>query len=106
MPEVRTIRVITNFDKPTGSVRLFFNQLMFWGFLVGAEGGSRMWFGGSWVIDVMVVTLVIMAAIAMSTKTLQIEAKMTTAEIRRWVAAGMPLDIKEWRRAEKERLVA
>jgi hypothetical protein len=104
MSEVRMIRLIQH--EPTSSVRLFFNQLMFWGFLVGTEGFSRMWFGGSWVVDVMLIVVVIVWGITMSVRATGVEVNMTTAEIRRWVAAGTPRDVKEWRRAEKERLSA
>jgi hypothetical protein len=106
MAEVRTIRVITNEEKPTGMVTQFIRQAMFWSFLVGAEGGSRMWFGGSWVVDVMIVALVITWMITMIVRSTQVEVRMTPSEIRRWVGAGMPLQVKEWRASEKTRLVS
>jgi hypothetical protein len=106
MAEVRTIRMIANSGKSIGPVRSLWNNVVFWTFLVGAEGISRMWFGGSWVIDVMIVTVVAVWATTTSVRSAQVEVNMTPAEIRRWVAAGMPLEIKEWRASEKARLAS
>jgi len=103
MADVKTIGVST---KQTGVVTMFFRHVVIWGFLVGAEAGSHLWFGGSWVIDMMILTALVLFVINMATKKSGMAVEMTPAEIRLWVAAGMPNDIKEWRTNRKLASVA
>lgn len=90
-------------EKPIGIPRFFFRHTIVWSYLVGAEGISHLWFGGSWVVDLMIV-FGMCAIFARWVSRDNLSVKMTRAEVRLWVAAGMPKDIKEWRanRALKE----
>ncbi len=98
MADVKSINIST---KQTGVVVMALRHTVIWTFLVGAEAGSHLWFGGSWVIDMMIITALVLFVINMATKASGMAVEMTPAEIRLWVAAGMPDDIKDWRASRK-----
>jgi hypothetical protein len=95
MVETKTIDV--NF-KQWGALRLALHNAIVWGYLVGAEGVSHVWFGGSWVVDAMIIVALISILITTTAKKTGASVRLTPAEIRLWVAAGMPGDIKAWQR--------
>ncbi len=99
MMDVSTIRVDP--DPNPSTFRLAIRHTMIWGYLIGAEASSHLLFGGSWVIDVMVLTSTIMWIVGKAFKESGSTVAMSPAEIRRWVTAGMPRDIKHWRELQK-----
>lgn len=72
-----------------------------WIYLVGSEGISHWWFGGSWVIDLLVLVGLIVILHNMFQESAGAKVNMTVAEIQRWAAHGCPLDIAMWRKSEK-----
>lgn len=99
MAETKSINVSTM--KPAGNIKLIFRHCMLWGFLVGAEAAAHLLFGGSWVIDIIVLTVVALFVVSQVSKSAGFSVEMTKAELRLWVAAGMPDDIKQWRADQK-----
>ena len=94
MSDVKTIDIYT---KPSSTWRIMLRHIVIWCYLVGAEAVSHIWFGGSWVIDSMVLIGLVALVSGGIMREAGMRVEMTTAEIRLWVAAGMPLDIKQWR---------
>lgn len=100
------IKTITIYTKPPGSFRIAIRQTIIWGFLIGAEFLSHRLVGGSWVIDLMVLAGAVGLIINMVGRSWGWSAEMTPGEIRLWVAAGMPQDVKRWKDESKMRKVA
>lgn len=94
MADVKTISIST---KQPGSLSVILRHAFIWSFLVGAEAASHLLFGGSWVIDVMILTALILLIAHQASNQSGMSVAMTPAEVRLWVAAGMPNDIKSWR---------
>lgn len=98
---MNTTQEITVITKPRGNVWLFTKQFIIWSYLVLAEGVAHWWFGGSWIIDLMV--LISLVGI-LSLKVLGMTGRgvvMTKDEIRAWVQSGMPDNVVEWRASER-----
>lgn len=104
MAEVKTINVDSS--PREGTIRVAWRHAVIWTYLVGAEGVSHLWFGGSWVIDMMILTGLIAMIFGQVSKFAGTRVSMTPAEIRLWVAAGMPLDVKTWKESRKLHEVA
>lgn len=102
MADVTQIKIVT---KMPGNIALFVRQALIWGYLVGAEAASHLLFGGSWIIDLMVLASLILIVTKHATQTAGMAPSMTKAEIRLWVAAGMPNDIAAWRAGSKVSVV-
>lgn len=103
MAEVRTINVYTNGPK---LLTITARQTVIWVYLICAEAVSHLWFGGSWVIDLIVLVGLVMVATNSVMRQTGYSAEMTSAELRLWVAAGTPLDVKEWQAQRKLHEVA
>lgn len=96
MSEVRTIQVVTT--KPTSTPMMIVRQFVLWAYLIGAEAVSHIWFGGSWVVDIMVIVLMFVYGYGKYSTGQGFSVEMTSADIKKWVADGMPPDIKEWKK--------
>lgn len=71
-------------------------HVLVWGFLIGAAGLSRVWFGGAWIIDLTILFLLIGWLIGVAKRELGKHVEITYEELRQWVLAGQPRDIREW----------
>lgn len=92
--------------KPPGTIKLAIRQIITWTCLVAAEGISHVWFGGSWVIDIMVIGIFFLTLYAVVARQSGMSVKMTPDEVRRWVMAGMPGDVKQWRETPQAKIAA
>ncbi|RWF52046.1 MAG: hypothetical protein EOS50_26060 [Mesorhizobium sp.] len=99
MSDVRQISVA---PKPRLS-RSILGHTAFWCFLVGATGISRLWFGGAWTIDVIVLLLALLGGYTIATVSGAV-VNMFKGETADWVKAGMPDDIKAWRICRRAKL--
>lgn len=99
MAEVKKITVVTAPLAPAW--RMFVRHAMLWTFLVGAEGASHTWFGGSWVVDFLVMAMLVMWVSSRVAADCGSAVEMTTSELRDWVQAGMPPDVRSWRASMK-----
>lgn len=79
--------------------RSIVGHTVFWCFLVGATGISRVWFGGAWTIDIIVMLLALLGGYTMIATVSGAAVTMSKDEIASWVQTGMPDDIKAWRAA-------
>lgn len=70
--------------------------LLFWGMLVGAIGVSKAWFAGSWVVDLIALFFALMAVVAFGMRSGGTSVWLTRPQLRLWVDAGMPDDVKAW----------
>lgn len=95
MADANSINISTREDG--SNLKLIGRHAIIWTFLVGAEAASHLLFGGSWVIDMMVIVALIAWCAAQVSKQTGLSVQMTRPELREWVAAGMPSDIKQWR---------
>ena len=98
MAEVKSISIDT---KPPGTFRIAARHAIIWSYLIGTEAASHLWFGGSWVVDLMIVTMLVLFVIQFAMKSGGYTVSMTKSEIRLWVHAGMPDDVKAWRANRK-----
>jgi hypothetical protein len=101
MAEVKTITVWTDMIKRPGIVSIGARQIVFWSCLVGAEAASHLLFGGSFVIDIIIIAIVAMVSVSQIQKMSGYRFDMTQDEIKRWAADGAPLDILAWRERSK-----
>jgi hypothetical protein len=85
-----------------GIFRVALRHAILWSYLVGAEFASHYLFGGSWVIDLMILVIMCAFVTVGIRKEVGLSVKMTKPEIKLWVASGMPGDIKEWHDARAE----
>lgn len=104
MADVKIIKVDT--QQGWGTIRVAWHHTVIWTYLVGAEGISHIWFGGSWVIDMMIIAGLFTIGAGQIAKSSGTTVSLTLPEIRLWVAAGMPLDVKAWKDARKLHEVA
>jgi len=101
MGDVETIRVDADTSGRTGAIKAAIKQAIFWSYLVCAEAVSHLWFGGSWIIDLIILIFLFIFALSRIEKFSGSTVCMTRDELRMWVAAGMPSDVKEWRARQK-----
>jgi len=94
MADVRTITLV---ERAPSLFRTTVRQGIAWGFLVGAAGLSRMWFGGAWIVDMMILVAMVLLVTGAALRESGNSVKMTPDELRRWVDAGMPNDVGRWR---------
>lgn len=66
---------------------------------VGAIGVSRVWFGGAVVIDLLILMLIGFLCVSIARNVSGEAVTMTPGELRLWVAADMPDNIRDWREA-------
>lgn len=74
-----------------------FGHIMFWATLIAAAGTSRLLFGGSWVIDVLILVITLVVVVMLAREMSGYSVDLTNEQIAAWVAAGQPDDIKAWR---------
>lgn len=84
-------------EKQISFARKVLNALVFWSIPVAAIGLSKVWFGGSWVIDILVFTLLVMIVIVFVAKQTGTIVEMSRDEARAWFEDGMPRDVKGWK---------
>lgn len=96
MADARVLRVLTG---PAETVRPTIRHIVFWVIIVVAVGLSRVWFGGALVVDFAALMLACLWLFGKITESDGFAVRMTRTEIRDWVAAGMPADVKAWREA-------
>lgn len=90
-------RSITLSTESYGAFRFALRQTVIWTYLIAAEWGSHYLFGGSWVIDLMVIVMMVMAGILVGIRKTGWSVETTPTELKRWVNAGMPPDFASWR---------
>jgi len=101
MAEVKTITVWTDSQiKRPGTIVGAAKQVVFWGCLVGAEAASHLLFGGSWVVDVIVLAAAMLVVADRIGRLSGFKFDMSQNEIKRWAADGAPLDVKAWRESK------
>lgn len=100
-PPVRYISV----GRQVGAVRLAARQVVVWSPMVIVEGASHAWFGGSWVIDVIVLVMFFMMLATNKILKAGLGVDVTKQQLRDWIADGMPDDLAGWKRAEEARPV-
>lgn len=103
MAEVKTITVWTENQmkaKRPGIIIGTIKQVVFWSCLVGAEAASHLIFGGSWVVDIIVLSAVLLLVADKVSKLGGFKFDMTQDEIKRWAADGAPFDVQAWRKGK------
>jgi hypothetical protein len=97
-------RVIIRVVKKDAARHFHLNYSATWGYLVVAEAVSHAWFGGSWIIDLMIV--IGMFGLVRTLYHPEENIVMSHSDVRAWVKAGMPDDIMEWRRSENAKVTS
>ncbi|SEG64355.1 hypothetical protein [Bosea lathyri] len=93
MPDTKTIST----QMPGSKTARWLRFVAFWIVIVAAFGFSKQWFGGSWVIDLIVLLLVALTTTSGVRSVLGYTADLTREQITAWVAAGQPADVKAWK---------
>lgn len=76
--------------KPRTQTQKAISQAVFWGFLLAATGGSRLLFGGAWVIDMFAAFFAIVWLLYMARGVCVDRYEFTPEQLRAWVKCGMP----------------
>ncbi len=100
------VEKITVIAKPVPWWRHQLATAIGWGQLVGVIGLSHWWFGGSWIIDIMALVIMVTTIVNIMKNAGGAVVTMTHAEIRQWVTAGMPDDVNEWRKDGRMRIIS
>jgi len=81
--------------------RIFWLAIV-WGFCLFTEAVSHLMFSSSWVVDDLVLSVVgtwiVLAVMYGANKTIIMDHE----EIRQWVDAGMPDDVRAWRQQRRQ----
>lgn len=103
MPDVAKITVVQKRQNRFISILIL---TTFWIILIGAIGISRTWLGGSFIVEAIAAVFSVAVLVAMAKHNIGIEVTMTPAELRQWLDAGSPADVKEWRAASAAKVVS
>ncbi len=98
MSEIVTANIHVE-TKPTNRLASVASQAAFWAFLVSAIGVSRIWFGGSFLLELLALIFSMAMLVSVARKYVGREVTMTPEELRRWLIAGAPKNVVEWRRS-------
>lgn len=93
--------ITIDLTKPVSTFTFVFRQAVVWSFMVASEAAAHLWFGGSWVIDIMILVVLGLLITNYARRGIESLCPMTKPELRLWVAAGMPDDVKAWRDARR-----
>lgn len=75
--------------------------ILFWGSLLGAEWFTRWAFGGSFLVDCIVLIGIIAGLSMLGIAKSGLSVAMDRRELKRWVDDGMPRDVQAWRASKK-----
>lgn len=89
----RTIKIV---PRQPGFIKRTLAHVSLWGILIGAVGLSRVWFGGAFVIDLIVGIFALTYAVTIGQKFSGQNVNMTPEELRDYVADGCPEKAKTW----------
>jgi hypothetical protein len=78
----------------------------FWIILVGAISISRIWLGGSFLVEAIAAVFSIIVLVGMAKHNSGVEVSMTPEELRRWLNEGAPADVIEWRASNGAKVVS
>jgi len=84
-------RIYTVVVRSTTTGELVFRALLVCLILIGGSGISHLYWGGSWIIDIMLVITMLAVTSGVSQHS-EREARMTPDQLRNWVLDGMPDD--------------
>ena len=96
MADARVVRVLTGSAEPVWPT---IRHIVFWVIIVVAVGLSRVWFGGAFIVDFAAFMLACLWLFGKITESDGFAVRMTRTEMRDWVSAGMPEDVKSWQEA-------
>lgn len=91
-----TVVSVSNYNT---TIKVLINNIIFWSFILISVGGSKLLFGGSWVIDILVLLSAISWFCFTGLKIKGYSVSITKEENAKWVEAGMPDDVKAWKEA-------
>lgn len=91
--------------KPAGRLKLVFCQACFWAMLVGSIAVSRVWLGGSFLVEVLATIFSVIALVQIAKRFTGREITMSVRDVDAWISAGSPMDVKEWLAARSANVV-
>lgn len=98
MSNVREIKI--NTLSSGVKIPVIAQQVVFWSITLGALLVSERLFGGHWVTDVIALMFSFFWLLAMGNRLTGSTVFLTKPEIKAWVDAGMPDDVKAWKASQ------
>ncbi|SEB95898.1 hypothetical protein [Bradyrhizobium erythrophlei] len=71
-------------------------QAVFWLMLVSSIAISRIWLGGSFLVELLAAIFSIVVLVHLARGYSGAEIRMSVHEVDAWIRDGAPVDVKEW----------
>ncbi|WP_454629654.1 hypothetical protein [Bradyrhizobium cenepequi] len=79
-------------------------QALFWAMLIGSIAVSRIWLGGSFLVETLATIFSIVMLFKFARQFAGMEVEMSTDEVADWLRDGAPPDVKEWAAARSAKI--
>ncbi|WP_050400443.1 hypothetical protein [Bradyrhizobium embrapense] len=91
--------------RPSNRVLNLLCQILFWVLLIGAIAVSRLYLGGSFIVEVLATIFALVVLVHIAKRHSGAEITMSVSEVDAWIRDGAPTDVKEWLAARSAKVV-